>query len=311
MLLLLPCWPASSSSAPAAVARRSGSTETGDRAEQSASQVEPPRRRAGRCRRRHRLRSRGAGDAGVLPAGGDRGARRVARPSPGAHARGHAVPESSLPQLMGSYDKSWGALLGKTRPTVGNHEYYTPARRATTATSRTAARASRLLPAQRRRLEDHVLNSNCTKVSCAEQAAWMDRKMKAYPAKCSIVTMHHPRYSSGSEHGNNTAVKPLWASPTSTATTSCSPATTTTTSGSPGWTGWATPSQRHAVVRRRDRRQGPLPARHPEAGSRYFQAEPHGVLALDLRQGSFGWKFHGDRRAGSGRGHPPACDSCV
>ena len=32
-------------------------------------------------------------------------------------------PESSLPQLMGSYDKSWGALLDKTRPTIGNHEY--------------------------------------------------------------------------------------------------------------------------------------------------------------------------------------------
>ncbi len=26
---------------------------------------------------------------------------------------------------MDSYDKSWGALLGRTRPTVGNHEYET------------------------------------------------------------------------------------------------------------------------------------------------------------------------------------------
>jgi hypothetical protein len=30
-----------------------------------------------------------------------------------------------------------------------------------------------------------------------------------------------------------------------------------------------------------------------KTGSRYFERSQHGVLALDLRQGSFGWKFHG------------------
>src|SRR5687768_10601459 len=34
-------------------------------------------------------------------------------------------PKSSLTDLMASYDKSWGQLLEKTRPTVGNHEYET------------------------------------------------------------------------------------------------------------------------------------------------------------------------------------------
>src|SRR4051794_15694798 len=36
---------------------------------------------------------------------------------------------SSLLEYQGSYAKSSGALLGRTRPTVGNHEYVTPGAR--------------------------------------------------------------------------------------------------------------------------------------------------------------------------------------
>ena len=183
-------------------------------------------------------------------------------------------PESSLSQLMGSYDKSWGALLGKTRPTIGNHEYRTPGAKG----YYTYFKDRQPGPPGYYRLnvggwKITVLNSNCTKVSCAEQAAWMDRKMKAYPAKCSIVTMHHPRYSSGSEHGNNTAVKPLWA-------VAYKHRNDIVLSGHDHDYEWFTrmdglghpARERHAVVRRRDRREGPLPPRHPQAGSRYFQA---------------------------------------
>ncbi len=121
-------------------------------------------------------------------------------------------PKSSLADLRASYDKSWGGLLDRTRPTLGNHEYYTSG-----ATGYYAYFKDRQPgPPGYYRFniggwKIYVLNSNCTKVSCAEEAAWMERGMKAYPMKCTIVTMHHPRYSSGSEHGNNTAVKPLWA----------------------------------------------------------------------------------------------------
>jgi hypothetical protein len=41
-----------------------------------------------------------------------------------------------------------------------------------------------------------------------------------------------------------------------------------------------------------------------KTGSRYFQRSQHGVLALDLRQGSFGWKFHGIDGRGLDKGTP-------
>jgi hypothetical protein len=203
-------------------------------------------------------------------------------------------PDSSLPQLMASYDKTWGALLERTRPTIGNHEYRTPGAKG----YYTYFQDRQPGPPGYYRLniggwKITVLNSNCTKVSCAEQAAWMDRKMKAYPAKCSIVTMHHPRYSSGSEHGNNTAVKPLWA-------VAYKHRNDIVLSGHDHDYEWFTRmdglghflgnGMQSFVVGTGGKDLYQLGTRKP--GSRYFQRSQHGVLALDLRPGSFGWKFH-------------------
>ncbi len=123
----------------------------------------------------------------------------------------HQYNESSLAQFNGSYAKSWGALRPRTRPTIGNHEYLTPGaggyytyfrnrQPGPPGYYRVAAGAWQVF----------VLNSNCDKVSCAREATWLDRQMKAHPSRCSMITMHHPRYSSGGEHGNDPAVIPLW-----------------------------------------------------------------------------------------------------
>ena len=221
---------------------QTGEANQGDRAEQSASQFDPP---VG-------VRVVAAGDIACAP-GEPVTNESCQQAATAALAQSldpalvltlgdTQYPESTLPQLMGSYDKSWGALLDRTRPTVGNHEYRTPGASGYYAYFKDRQPG----PPGYYRLnvggwKITVLNSNCTLVSCAEQAAWMDRKMKAYPAKCSIVTMHHPRYSSGSEHGNNTAVKPLWAVAYKHRNDIVLSVTTTTTSGSPGWTDLAVP----------------------------------------------------------------------
>ena len=208
---------------------------------------------------------------------------------------------------MGSYDKSWGALLGKTRPTVGNHEYQTAGAKG----YYTYFKDRQPGPPGYYRLnvggwKINVLNSNCTKVSCAEQAAWLDRKMKAYPAKCSIVTMHHPRYSSGSAHGNNTAVKPLWA-------VAYKHRNDIVLSGHDHDYEWFTRmdglgsfrSERHAVVRRRDRREGSLPPRHAQVGSTLLPGRPARCPRSRPAAGLLRLEVPRHRRNGSRRGHPP------
>ena len=112
---------------------------------------------------------------------------------------------------MASYDKVWGSLWDITRPAPGNHEYYDedaagyydyfegrqpgpPGYYRVTANS----------------WNIYVLNSNCSKIDCAAEEDWLDREMAAHPSRCSLITMHHPRFSSGKEHGNTAGVKGLW-----------------------------------------------------------------------------------------------------
>jgi hypothetical protein len=203
-------------------------------------------------------------------------------------------PSSSLTDLRASYDKSWGGLLGITRPTLGNHEYYTAGAKGYYAYFKDRQPGP---PGYYRfnigGWKIYVLNSNCTKVSCATEAAWMERGMKAYPMKCTIVTMHHPRYSSGSEHGNNTAVKPLWA-------VAYKHRNDIVLSGHDhdyesflrmdGTGRYSSVGMQSFVVGTGGKDLYHLGTR--QKGSRYFQRSQHGVLALDLRPGSFGWKFH-------------------
>ena len=123
----------------------------------------------------------------------------------------HQYNENSLAQYQGSYAKSWGKLRPITRPAIGNHEYYTAGAKG----YYTYFRNRQPGPPGYYRVragswQVFVLNANCTKVSCTTEAAWLSRQMKAHPSRCSMITMHQPRYSSGLEHGNDPAVIPLW-----------------------------------------------------------------------------------------------------
>jgi hypothetical protein len=199
-----------------------------------------------------------------------------------------------LRQFRRSYAKSWGKLLSRTRPTIGNHEYVTPGARGYYRYFRSRQPGA---PGYYRTTAGawavYNLNSNCSKVSCATEAAWLDRSLAQHPTKCTVITMHHPRYSSGYEHGNNTSVQPLWAAaarrgvdivlaghdhdyerfvPMDAAGKASSAGMQEFVVGTGG------KSLYHLGTRK--------------AGSAYFQASTHGVLALDLRQGSYRWSYY-------------------
>lgn len=111
-----------------------------------------------------------------------------------------------------SYAKSWGKLRAITWPIPGNHEYYTTGAR---GYYRYFAGQLPGAPAWYRKelngWQMYFLNSNCTKVDCAAQRAWLDAEMAKYdaPETCSLVAFHHPRYSSG-EHRSNARMRGFW-----------------------------------------------------------------------------------------------------
>jgi 3',5'-cyclic AMP phosphodiesterase CpdA len=52
-----------------------------------------------------------------------------------------------------------------------------------------------------------ALNSNCDNISCHREYRWLRRNIAENPSTCSLFMMHHPRFSSGGEHGSSTAMR--------------------------------------------------------------------------------------------------------
>lgn len=109
-----------------------------------------------------------------------------------------------------SYAKSWGKLRSITWPVPGNHEYET---RGARGYYRYFANRQPGSPGWYRRAlngwQMYFLNSNCGKVDCAAQRAWLESEMAANPSTCSLVVTHHPRFSSG-DHGNTARMRKFW-----------------------------------------------------------------------------------------------------
>lgn len=127
----------------------------------------------------------------------------------------NAYENGSASDYANCYDPSWGAFKARTRPSVGNHEYQTTG--ASGYYNYFGAAAGD--PAKGYYSYDlgawHivVLNSNCSFVSCAAGSAqeqWLRADLAANTKACTLAYWHHPRFNSGSTHGNNTAVAPFW-----------------------------------------------------------------------------------------------------
>jgi len=112
-----------------------------------------------------------------------------------------------------SYAKSWGQLLSLTWPVPGNHEYETAG---AAGYYRYFAGQQPGSPGYYRRSVDgwqlYLLNSNCDQVDCAAERAWLRQQLDdpANQSDCSLIAFHHPRFSSGGEHGSSLKMRRFW-----------------------------------------------------------------------------------------------------
>lgn len=126
-----------------------------------------------------------------------------------------AYPDGSKENFT-CYDKTWGRAKSRTRPAPGNHEfhaagatpyfdYFGPA-----AGDPKTGYYSYELGAW----HIVVLNSECKDVGGCEsgspQGKWLRADLAAHPSACTLAYWHKPLFSSGSAHGNDLTVKPLW-----------------------------------------------------------------------------------------------------
>jgi len=121
------------------------------------------------------------------------------------------------------YNPYWGPFKKRTHPTPGNHEYQEYPHDTTAdgyfgyfgvaAHSQPSGWYSYDLGSW----HIIVLNSNFEiseaagrAILLAAQLAWLDSDLAAHPATCTLAMWHHPRFSSGVVHGNDTLLTPFW-----------------------------------------------------------------------------------------------------
>jgi acid phosphatase type 7 len=128
---------------------------------------------------------------------------------------------ATLSDFRGAYDPTWGRVVTKTYPSIGNHEYVTSGAAGYFDYFGGANSAGAARPTGARNKGYYsfglgtwhvvVLNSNCKAISpdgtnsggcgtSSAQGQWLKADLAASTAKCTLAAWHHPRYSS---HGNN------------------------------------------------------------------------------------------------------------
>lgn len=128
----------------------------------------------------------------------------------------NAYPEGTAADFVDCYDPSWGRHLDRTHPSAGNHDYQTEAAAAYFAYFGAAAGT----PGEGWYAYDSgawhvvVLNSNCDEIGgCgpnSPQAEWLRQDLAAHPAGCTLAYWHHPRWSSGEQHGSDPMTDVFW-----------------------------------------------------------------------------------------------------
>jgi len=109
-----------------------------------------------------------------------------------------------------AYEQSWGRFDDILHSVPGNHEYGTE----------DAAGYDAYVGQEDPTDPDYyawdagawriyMLDTNCEAIDCAAEQDWFSADLAAHPTKCSAMAMHHPRFSSGAHHSDDT-LQPFW-----------------------------------------------------------------------------------------------------
>jgi acid phosphatase type 7 len=118
-------------------------------------------------------------------------------------------------QFKTCYDPTWGRHKARTKPSVGNHEYYTAGASGYFNYFGAAAGNPKKGYYSYNRGDWHIisLNSMCEKVggcgATSPMVSWLKQDLSANPNKCTLAYWHHPLFSSG-HHGNATKMRPSY-----------------------------------------------------------------------------------------------------
>jgi acid phosphatase type 7 len=209
------------------------------------------------------------------------------------------------------YDPTWGRHRDRTWPVPGNHDWGTPGLAGYREYFGDAATGPGGTSWYARDLGTWrviALDSNCDAVGgCGPDSAqgrWLAAELAATSGQCTVAIFHHPRFSSGSAHGDDPAMDPLWralyAAGVDVVVNGHDHAYERFAPQDPDGREDRTAGIRQFVVG-----TGGIELRgfgDPRPNSELRVSVAFGVLALTLRDGGYDWTFHAVGSAFSDRG---------
>lgn len=119
----------------------------------------------------------------------------------------------TLPAFRAFYGPTWGRFKARTSPVPGNHEYETPGASGYFAYFGRAAgpwgRGYYSFDLGSWHLV--ALNSSIARSASSGQGLWLRADLAATSKRCVLAFWHSPRFSSGSEHGNDNSTSAFWS----------------------------------------------------------------------------------------------------
>jgi PKD repeat protein len=160
----------------------------------------------------------GAGDIADCSLPNDEATAALVASIPGTvfTAGDNVYDNGTASEFSDCYDPSWGRFKSRTRPAPGNHEYNTPGAAGYYSYFGNAAGD----PTKGYYSYDYggwhvvVLNAECDQVggcgSGSVQEQWLRADLAAHPTSCTAAIWHEPRFSSGSDHGDDPRSQVFW-----------------------------------------------------------------------------------------------------
>ncbi len=119
--------------------------------------------------------------------------------------------EGTLAQYLSGYDGAWGAFKDITYPVAGNHEWKTPAAQGYLDYFGTQDYwYTRTFGDWRFYALDGTCDANGGCGPGAPQYEWLQEQLATHTDRCILAYWHQPRFSSGTKHGSDEDVAPLW-----------------------------------------------------------------------------------------------------
>ena len=154
----------------------------------------------------------GAGDIGECGQGSARTAELLDRIAGTVFTTGdNAYPSGTWADFQNCYEPSWGRHRARTRPTPGNHDYYTPNAAPYYQYFGANAGPAGLGYYSYALGPWHIvaLNSEIDARSGSAQEQWLRADLADNPTRCTAVYWHRALYSSGN-HGGDAKMLEIW-----------------------------------------------------------------------------------------------------